>query len=186
MNLTTFLTVVIVGTLTGNVMIGSGIGLDLASNNLNSIKNALIFSLFVTAVSLISGVCVFLANLWLVASGNAGFLVLVGMLIVAIFVQIAEYVMKKLTPIVHTHIKSILVVLIPTITIILFSLLGEGVGFGEFLLSLVFTCVGMIAVMVTICGVRQNKLTYATYDVFKGNLMTLVVLFVLALVWTAV
>ena len=185
MGLTTFLTAIIFGTLTGNVLLSSGIGLDLVSNNLNSIKNALIFSLYVVGITILSGVFIYLANLWLVSGEHVGFIVLVGLLIVSVIVQIADYLMMKLTPIVHTYVKNIIVILIPTIAIIILSLLGANVNFFEFLLNLLFTCVGMVFVMVTICGIRQNKLTYATYDIFKGNLMTLVVLFVMALVWTA-
>ena len=44
----------------------------------------------------------------------------------------------------------------------------------------------MVGVMLTINGVRQNKITSATYDVFRGNLMTIVVLFVVSLVWMAI
>ena len=184
MGITTFLTALIFGTLTGNVLLSSGIGLDLASNNLNSIKNALVFSLFVVSITLVSGISTYLAYIWLASGENTGFIVLVSIMIVAIVVQVAELVMMRVVPIVHTHVKDILVVLIPTISIILLSLIG--VGFGEFILNLLFTCFGMVLIMVTISGVRQNKLTFATYDVFRGNLMTLVVLFVLALVWTAI
>lgn len=185
MTMTTFLTTIIFGVLTGNVLLASGIGVDLVSNNLNSIKNSLIFSLYVVAITFISGIFMWLANLWLVSAEHAGFIVLVGVLIVAIIVQIADYIMMKVTPIVHTHVKDIIVILIPTITVIIFSMLGQNVKFLEFLFNLIFSCVGMTLVMVTISGVRQNKLTYASYDVFKGNLMTLVVLFVMTLVWTA-
>ena len=186
MELTTFLTAIVFGTLTGNVLLSSGIGLDLASNNLNSIKNALVFSLFVVGITILSGISMWLANLWLASGENSGFIVLVGFIIVAVMVQVAEFIMMKVAPIVHTHVKDMLVVLIPTISIILFSLIGGGIGFGEFIFNLLFSCVGMVAVMVTINGVRQNKLTSATYDVFRGNLMTLVVLFVLSLAWMAI
>ena len=186
MDLTVLLTAIIFGTLTGNVLLSSGIGLDLVSNNLNSIKNALIFSLYVVCITIISGIVVWLANFWLVSVENAGFIVLVGFMIVSIVVQLAEFIMMKISPIVYTHVKEILVVLIPTISIVLFSLIGNGVGFGEFILNLLFSCVGMVGVMLTINGVRQNKITSATYDVFRGNLMTIVVLFVVSLVWMAI
>lgn len=185
MEMSTFLMAIIFGTLTGNVLLASGIGMDLVSNNLNSIKNSLIFSLFVVGITFVSGLFVWIANLLLVNGGHTGFIVLIAFLIVSVVVQIADYIMSKVTPIVHTHVKDIIVILIPTITIILFSMLGANVKFIEFVLNLLFSCIGMVVVMVTISGVRQNKLTYATYDVFKGNLMTLVVLFVMALVWTA-
>lgn len=181
MNLTTFLATIIFGTLTGNVMLSSGIGLDLASNNLNSIRNSLVFGLYVVAITFVSGLLMWLVNLWV----SSGFVILVGFMIVAILVQIAELIMIKLSPIVYTHVKEMLVVLIPTISIILFSLIGYA-SFWLFLFNLIFVCVGMIGVLVTISGVRQNKLTHTTYDVFRGNLMTLVVLFVMALVWTAI
>lgn len=185
MNLTTFLSAIIFGTLTGNVLLASGIGVDLVSNNLNSIKNALVFSLFVVGTTFFSGVFMWLANLWLMSGEHVGFIVMIGIVIVAVMVQIADFIMMKTTPIVHTYVKDIMVILIPSISIIIFSLLGPNVKFFEFIFNLLFCCVGMALVMVTISGVRQNKLTYATYDVFKGNLMTLVVLFVMALVWTA-
>ena len=186
MNITALLSALVFGTLAGNVILVSGIGLDLTSNNLNSIKNSLIFSLFVFGSLLVSGVFMYLARLALLSLDLGGFFVVVSLMIVAIIVQISEYLMMKLAPIVYTHVKDILVVLIPTLAIILLSLFSNGIKFGELILNIIFTSIGMIAVMTTISGVRQNKLTYATYDVFRGNLMTLVVLFVLALVWTAV
>lgn len=183
--MTSILSVILVGIITGNVVSGSMIGVDLAGNNLNSIKNALILSLLIFGVSLISGITMFVASLALSGSGNGGFIVFVTMLIVAVMVQLAEYVLEKFFPVVGVKLERFLVVLIPTVSVILLSLFGEGMGFGAFMSHIVFTNLGIALTLAVIAGVRQDKLTYSSYDIFKGNLMTLSVLFVLAIVWTA-
>jgi len=186
MTLSSLLSIILVGIITGNVISSSMVGVDLAGHNLNSMKNSLILSLFVFVISLFSGIAVFVVNTILEQTGNVGFLVFVVFLVVSICVQVAEYMLEKLFPIVHTKLKGFFVVLIPAISVILFSILGGGVTFLELMLHIVFVNLGITVVLTIIAGVRQNKLTYSSYDVFKGNLMTLAILFVLALIWTAI
>lgn len=186
MTLTSLLSIMLVGVITGNVISSSMVGVDLAGNNLNSIKNSLVLSLIIFGVSLLSGLGLFVTNLILVSTGNAGFFVLVAFLFVAILVQIAEYVLEKFFPVVHTNVEGFIVTLIPAIAVILFSMFTSNITFLELLLNILFTNLGITIVLTIIAGVRQNKLTYSSYEVFKGNLMTLAILFVLAVLWTVV
>lgn len=183
--MTSLLSIILIGIITGNVVSGSMIGVDLAGNNLNSIKNALILSLLIFGISLISGVTMFVASLALANSGNGGFIVFVTMLIVAVLVQLAEYVLEKFFPVAGVKLERFLVVLIPTLSVVLLSVFGEGMVFGELMSHIVFTNLGIALTLAVLAGVRQDKLTYSSYDIFKGNLMTLSVLFVLVIVWTA-
>ena len=186
MTLASLLSIILVGIISGNVISSSMVGVDLAGNNLNSIKNGLVLSLIVFGVSLVAGIGVFVINLALVASGNSGFLVVAAFLFVAVLVQIAEYILEKFFPIVHTNLGGFIVTLIPAVAVILFSIFTSEIKFLELLLNIVFVNLGITLVLTIIAGVRQNKLTYSSYDVFKGNLMTLAILFVLAILWTAV
>ena len=181
MTFQTLLSIMLVGIITGNVFCASGMAVDVAGNQLNTIKGSLIYSLFIFGTLLLSGVVIFVTNLIL----GGKYFVFVVVLVVAIMVQIAEFLMEKFFPIIHTKLGRFIVALIPTLTIILFSLFTQGLTFGVLLLNIIFICVGITLVLALISGIRNNKLTYSSDEVFKGNLMTLVILFVLALVWTA-
>ena len=181
-----FLSIMLMGLISGNVITASGVGIDLAGNNLNTIKHSLILSLFIFGVTLCSGIVLFVTNLILTSLELQNFFVVLAVLVVAVFVQIAEFMLEKLFPIVHTRLGSFVVSLIPTVAIILLSIFTKGVSFGVILLDILFICLGITAVLACIAGVRNNKLTYSSYDVFKGNLMTLAILFVMAIIWTAV
>lgn len=183
--MTSLLSIILVGIITGNVVSGSMLGVDLAGNNLNSIKNALILSLLIFGISLISGVTMFVVNLALAGSGNGGFIVFVTLLVVAVMVQLAEYILEKFFPVAGVKLSRFLVVLIPTLSVVLLGILNAGIGFAELMSHIVFTNLGIALTLAVIAGVRQDKLAYSSYDIFKGNLMTLSILFVLAIVWTA-
>lgn len=178
--------IMLIGLISGNVITSTGLGIDIAGNNLNSIKSSLVLSLMIFGITLLSGVVLYVSNLVLIAYSVEGFLVIVAFVTVALFAQIAEYVLERLFPVVHTKLNGFVVTIIPSVLIILLSLFGTGIGFGWLLLDIIFICLGITAVLSVISGIRNNKLTYNSYDVFKGNLMTLVLLFVMALIWTAV
>lgn len=186
MTLTSLLSIILVGIISGNVISSSMVGVDLAGNNLNSIKNGLVLSLITFGVTLISGIGDFVTNLVLVSTGNSGFLIFAAFLLVAVLVQVAEFILEKFFPIVHTNLDGFMVTLIPAVAVILFSIFTTNITFLELLLNILFVNVGITLVLTIIAGVRQNKLTYSSYDVFKGNLMTLAILFVLAILWTVV
>ena len=186
MSLSSVLSLLLVGVISGNVITSSMVAVYLAGNNLNTTKNSLILSLFVFGVTLFSGIAVYLANVFLIAIGYTEFIIFIAFFVVAVFVQVADNLLEKLFPIVHTKLNSFIVALIPAITLILFSVCANSVTFVELLLNILFTNLGVAIVLALISGVRENKLTYSSYGVFKGNLMTLAILFVLAIVWTAV
>ena len=185
MTLTSLLTMIVVGIINGNVISSSMVGVDLAGNNLNSIRNSLVLSLFIFGISLTTGIIIFVSNLVLASIVGEGFIIFVSLLVVSVVVQIADYLLEKLFPIVHAKLDGFIVTLIPAITTILFSLFATGLTFFDLVLQIIFTNIGIALVLTMIAGVRQNKLTYSSYDVFKGNLMTLSILFVLAIVWAA-
>lgn len=186
MTLANFLSIMLIGILTGNVIASSGIGVDLVGNNLNSIRNSTILSLFVFGASLVSGLLCFALLSILNVVGYSNFFIVGAFLIVAIIVQVAEYILEKFFPIAKATLGSFVVTLIPTIAIILFSIFSVKLTFLSLLCNIIFVNLGIFLILTLVAGVRQNKLNYSSYDVFKGNLMTLAVLFVIALVWTAV
>lgn len=186
MTLSNFLSIILMGIITGNVIGSTGVGVDLAGNNLNSIKSSAILSLAVFCVTLVSGLLAFALNAILISVGYAQYFIAGAFLIVASIVQVAEYVLEKVCPIEKKMLGAFIVTLIPTTAIILFSIFSVEVTFLGVILNILFECVGVLLVLVIIGGVRQNKLNYSSYNVVKGNLMTLVVLFVLSLIWTVV
>lgn len=174
----------LLGLITGNVVLASGVGVDIAGNNLNSIKNALILSLVIFLITIISGIIIFVTNLIIGSVGMSSALLFVTILVVAIMVQIAEYVLEKVWPVLHALLGEFFVTLIPTISVILLGVFGAGVSFGMMLLDIISISLGVTLILAVISGVRSNKLTHSSYEVFRGNLMTVAILFVLALVWT--
>lgn len=186
MTIETLLSVMLIGLISGNVIASTGVGIDIAGNNLNSIKNSLIFSLIIFGVTLLSGVVIYVTNLIFESYNLQGMMIIVSLMVVAIFTQIAEFILEKIFPVVFTKLNGFVVTIIPSVLIILLSIMASGVGFGLFLLDIIFVCLGITAVLAVISGIRNHKLTYSSFEVFKGNLMTLVLLFVMALIWTAV
>lgn len=184
MNSASILSILLFGLFTGNIVASSGLGVDMASGKVNSIKNSLIYGCIVFGVMVLSGVIVYAVNSILVGFNLSKFMVFVTMVIASIFVQIADYLMEKLVPVLKANLDGFIVVLIPAITVILFSLLGSNLSFGKFLINLISMGLGFILVELTIASVRKNKLSVNSFNVFKGNLITLTIMFVITIVLT--
>ena len=186
MTIEVLISIMLTGLISGNVVVASGLGVDLAGSNINTIKNSLILSLVVFLVALGAGIVTFVVNLILVNSGLEALITFVVFLVVATMVQIAEFVLEKAFPVMHTKLSGFIVTLIPAVSIILLGLFACKITFLEMILDILFICFGISVVMAVIGGVRNNKLTYSSYDILKGNLMTIAILFVLALLWTVI
>lgn len=186
MTITSVLSIMLLGVISGNVIVASGVGIDLASSRLNSIKNSLILSLVIFFVTLLSAVIIYICGLIIGSAEQFKYMVIIGFIAVSTMVQIAEFVLKKIFPIVYVKLGTFFVTLIPTISVILFAIFANGYSFLELMTHIVFSCVGIMAVLMLIAGIRNNKLTYSTQSIFKGCVMTMAILFVLSLIVSAV
>jgi len=185
MNGALMLSILIAGLFSSNIVASSGVGVDFATNNLSSIKNATIYSLVIFCTAIFSAVGVYLANLALAASNNARFLIVVALLIVSVSVQIAEFMLKKLMPLFFTQTKYFVPSLVSTLFIMVISAFGASQGFLELLFIIICQSLGVLLVLTIIAGIRQTNSVQNKPSLLKGNLISLVILLFVMLAWTA-
>ena len=179
------LSILIAGLFSSNIIASSGVGVDFATNNLSTIKNSVIYSIVIFFTAIFATICIYVANLALVASGLSNFLIVVALLIVSVSVQISEFMLKKLLPLFFTQTKYFVPSLVSTLFIMVVSAFGASQGFFELLFVIFCQSLGVLLVLAIIAGIRQTNSIQNKPTLLKGNLMSLVILLFVMLAWTA-
>lgn len=179
------LSILIAGLFSSNIIASSGVGVDFATNNLSSIKNAITYSIVIFFTAIFSAASIYIANLALTAAGQASFLIVVALLIVSVSVQMAEFILKKLMPLFFTQTKYFVPSLVSTLFIMVVSAFSASQGFLELLFVIICQSLGVLLVLSIIAGIRQTNSVQNKPNLLKGNLISLVILLFVMLAWTA-
>lgn len=185
MSLSVLVSMFAAGLFSSNVIASSGVGVDLATNSLNNLKNALYYSLVIFAVSILSAVSIYLAELAFVALEIEKFLIVASLLIVSMYVQMAEHLVKKLTPLFYTQTKYLVPSLVSTLFIVVICAFASTTTFLELITLIFFESVGVLLVLTIMAGVRNSGLVDRKHSLLKGNLVSLVILLLIMMAWTA-
>lgn len=185
MSYTSFIGVLVAGLLANNCLVGNCTGVDITMNGTRSYKNASIYSLVVFCVLFASSLLISLCKLILTHYGMGGTLFIVSMVVVAVMVQIAEFICLKVCPTFVKQFKYFIPILACTEMMFLIGMLSASMKFGYQLLYVIFSGIGTWIVLLTIAGIKKNYSHKDTADRFKGLTMSLMIVMVLALIFTA-
>ena len=179
-----FLAIMISGILASNCLLTTCSGIDITTNRLGGIKNASIYSLVVFCVLLASSLVMFICNLILQYYGLLRLMFLVALVCVAGFVQIAEYVIKKVAPRFHLEIGYFVPILACNLFLLLLTTSFSKLSFGEMLLSVLSNGLGIWLVLSIIAGIKNNYFERKD-GVVDTNIASLIIVFVLMIIWGA-
>lgn len=170
--------------ISNNCLVASGTGIDVTTSGFSSMRNATIYSVIVMCVGLLSCFTMYICSGLLDYFGLINFSFVVVMVAVAIFVQIAEFVAKRCFPLFYKQTKYFVPILATTCMLFTFALSGLTTPLWQMLLIILFNSIGVWFVLCIIAGIRKNC-RYATMpETTKGNLMSLIIVFVMFLIWT--
>ncbi len=179
-----FLTIALSGILASNCLVANCSGVDVTTNRLKGIKNASIYSLIIFCVLLVSSLIIFLCNMILQYYGIVRLLFLVTLVCVAGLVQIAEFVTKKLAPRFYLEIGYFMPILACNLFLLLLPTSFARLRFGEMLASVISSGLGIWFVLSVIAGIRQNYFDKKD-GAINSNIASLIVVFILVVIWTA-
>ena len=179
-----FFGILLSGVLASNCLVANCSGIDITTNRLKNVKNASIYSLIIFCVLFMSSLIIFLCNLILQYYGLERLLFLVTLVCVAGLVQIAEYVTKKLAPRFYLEIGYFIPILACNLFLLLLPTSFAGLDFWEMLLSVVSSGFGIWCILTIIAGIKQNYFEKVKGSV-DANVASLIVVFVLIVIWTA-
>ncbi len=185
MGTTSFFAVMLAGLLSNNFLVGNCTGVDITTNGTNSFKTASVYSLVVFAVAFMSSITAYICNLILGYYGLTNMLFIISMVIVAMYVQMAEYVLKKVYPAFLKQTKYFVPILAGTMMLFVLGSLGQTYSLFKMLLLVIFDCLGVWAVLLLIAGIRKNSSHAELKDNYKGTVMSLIIVLVLTIIWTA-
>lgn len=180
-----FLSSLIAGLFSCNIVASSGVGIELGTNNLSSVKNAFTYSLIILISALFSAITLFILNLVLTELQVAEYFAVAALLTISIFVQIAEYITKKLMPLFFTQTKYFVPALVASLFIMLICAFGQADKLIHLLVLIIAEGLGIMLVLCLIAGIRSNQNYLITKPVLKGNLLSLLILFFIMLAFTA-
>lgn len=181
----TIISMLVAGLFSANVVTMGGTGLELATNNLNTIKNALYYTFIVFVVGLLSLITLHVVNLILISYELQSYLIVVALLTISMYVQMAEYVCKKALPLFFTQTRYFVPSLVGTLFMLILSTYSSSTSLINMILDVLFISAGIMITLVLIAGIRQNYQNKNVAAVFKGNLLSLIILLLLMLAWTA-
>lgn len=170
--------------ISNNCLVASGTGVDVTTSGFSSMRNATIYSCMVMCVGLLSGLTVYICSGLLDYFGLINFSFIIAIVSVAIFVQIAEFIAKRCFPLFISQAKYFVPILASTCMLFMFALTGLNGSLLKMVLTIIASSVGMWFVLCLIAGIRKNCRYASMPETTKGNLMSLIIVFVLFLVWT--
>ena len=182
--MTNFLAIMISGLLASNCLVSTCSGIDITTNRLKDLKNASIYSLVVFCVLLASSLALYVCNLILEYYGLTKMLFLVALVCVAGFVQVADYVTKKIAPRFYAQVGYFLPILACNLFLLVLTTSATNLSFGYMLLHVLFNGLGIWFVLSIIAGIKQNYFTEKKGTV-NANIASLVIVFILIIIWTA-
>lgn len=180
-----FLSALLAGMFSSNVVASSGVGIELGTNNLNGIKNSFVYSLIVLVTSIVSSALLFLVSYLLEIMEVETYFFVAALLMVAVIVQLAEYTTKKCLPLFFTQTKYFVPSIVSSLFVILICAFTEAKSFGSLLLIVVAEGLGTMLVLATVAGIRRSITTTKNRPILNGNLLSLVVLLFIMLTFTA-
>jgi Na+-translocating ferredoxin:NAD+ oxidoreductase RnfA subunit len=113
------------------------------------------------------------------------FLIVAGLLIVSMYVQMGEFLVKKLSPLFYTQTKYLVPSLVSTLFIVIVCAFASTTSFLELVTLVLFECVGILLVLVIIAGIRNSGSIDNKPALLKGNLVSLIILLFIMMAWTA-
>ena len=174
------------GLLANNCFAATGTGIDVTTSKFTTFKNATIYSVLVLCVGLLSGITYYVSFQILESYGLLSFAFFVALIIVAIFVQMAEFVARRAMPKFYSQAKYFVPILASTLFIFMFfsgiNLLG---GFWTMIITIIGQSLGLWVVLCLIAGVRRSCASLPISSAFNGNLLSLIIILVLMIIWTA-
>lgn len=185
MSYTSFLGVLIAGLLADNCLVANCTGADVTMMQTKSYKNASIYSLIIFAVTLCSSIVMSICSNILAFYGLHNLAFIISMVVVAVFVQLAEFVCKKVCPIFIKQTKYFVPILAGTEMMFMVGLLSASISFGYMLLYVLFNGLGVWMVLLAIAGIKKNFTHSDTKENSKGLVLSLTIVFVLALIFSA-
>lgn len=185
MDITNFFGILLAGVLANNCLVANCTGIDITTNGTRSMKNASIYSLIIFGVMLMSSITIYICKNIMVYYGLASVVFLVAMVIVAIYVQIAEFIAKKVCPVFVKQMNYFIPILAGTMMFFMLGLTATAMSFGKMILYVLFNSLGIWIVLLLIAGIKKNFTHDNLQDKYKGLVMSLVIVFILAIIWTA-
>lgn len=185
MSSSVLLSALVAGLFSSNIVASNGVGIELGTNNLSSVKNALTYSLIIFASALFASITLYIANLALISLDVVEYFAFVAMLAISVFVQIAEYLTKKLLPLFFTQTKYFVPALVSILFIMVIGAFSQAINFLHLLVIIISEGLGIMLVLCLVAGIRASHRTLTTKPVLKGNLLSLIILFFTMLAFTA-
>ncbi len=182
---TSFFAVLLAGILSNNMLVANCTGVDVTTNGTNSFKTASIYSLVVFCVAMCSAITAYISNEILGYYGIGKMLFIVTMIIVAMYVQIAEFVLSKVYPLFLKQVKHFVPILAGTMMLFVLGAIGIEYSFFKMIALTIFYGLGIWGVLLLIAGIRKNSNHKEVKESYKGTVMSLIIVFVLAIIWTA-
>lgn len=179
------LSALIAGLFSSNIVVSSGIGFELGTNNLTGAKNASVYSLIVGVCSVFSSIVLFVLNLILKSFEVESYFIVAALLVVAVFVQIAEYLAKKFMPLFFTQTKYFVPSLVSSLFIVLVCAFSQASNFLHLLLITMAESLGVFMVLVLVASIRKNNSSIQKKPILNGNVLSLVILLFVMMAFTA-
>lgn len=180
----TFFTTLLAGLLSNNCLVANCSAVDVATSGGKSLKNISIYSLIVFAVSLLSAVTLQICKPLFVYFGLQSAVYIAIAFVVAIYVQIAEFVVKRTCPVLFKQMKYFVPVLACVLMLFMIGSMATLKSFGIVLLAVVGESLGLWLVLAITVGLKRNFDKPSLKDNYRGMVLSLVIVFVLMVIWT--
>ncbi len=178
-----FWSIIASGVLVSNCLVSTCSGVDITTNPTKDIKNASIYSVVIFSILTVSSVLMFLCNKILDFYGIAHMLFLVTLICVASLVQIAEYLTQKIAPRFVQDIGYFMPILACNLFLLILPTTFANLTFGQLLLNAIASGIGIWFVLAIIAGIKHNY--FKKESKINTNLASLIIAFVLIVVWSA-
>lgn len=187
MTLSSFVSILLAGIITNNMISVSATGADMAMTRSNTLKNSAIYGLVATIVIILSSIISFLLRSVLFNYGIVSISLIVALFVIAMLVQMAEAILEKFAPQFLLEVKYFTPLLACTCAIVALNM-QVLVGYTTFV-NMIFSAfsysVGIFVVLILMGGVKHSVRFKPIPDGCEKVVVSLLILFIIAVAFCA-